>query len=195
MSSAISPTREKILKAAWQLLEPQSGSAARMSDIAKAAGVSRQALYLHFPNRTELFIETTKHMDAVFGVQEKLMESRTATTGEARMDAFIRAWLAYVPKMFGIAKTLITMAETDADAAEAWDGRMADMKEGCAAAIADLERDGQLAPQYSQEQATDVLWAWLSITQWELLVLKCGWPQARYVAHVQDLARRMLVVP
>ncbi|MEL7281814.1 MAG: TetR/AcrR family transcriptional regulator [Pseudomonadota bacterium] len=195
MSSANSPTREKILKAAWQLLEPQSGSAARMSDIAKAAGVSRQALYLHFPNRTELFIETTKHMDAVFGVQEKLMESRTATTGEARLDAYIRAWLAYVPKIFGIAKTLTTMAEIDVDAAQAWDERMADMKEGCAAAIADLVRDGRLAPQYSHQQATDVLWAWLSITQWELLVLKCGWSQARYVAHVQTLAHRMLVAP
>lgn len=194
MSSTNSSTKEKILKAAWRLLELQSGSAARMSDIAKAAGVSRQALYLHFPNRTELFIETTKYMDTVFGVQDKLMESRTSKTGAERVDAFIRAWLAYVPKIFGIAKTLTTMAETDADAAQAWDERMADMKEGCAAAIADLVRDGQLAPEFSQEHATDLLWAWLSITQWELLVLKCGWPEDRYIAHVRNMAHRMLVL-
>jgi AcrR family transcriptional regulator len=34
-----------------------------MSDIAKAAGLSRQAVYLHFPNRAELLISATKHLD------------------------------------------------------------------------------------------------------------------------------------
>ena len=72
MSSEKNPTRTRILKAAWELLESNPGVAARMSDIAKKAGVSRQALYLHFPNRTELFVATTKYMDEVYRVQEKL---------------------------------------------------------------------------------------------------------------------------
>ena len=130
MSRENPSTRERILNAAWKLLDSNPGTAARMSDIAKAAGVSRQALYLHFPNRTELFIATTRHQDEVFGVQDMLSASRAATSGEDRLAAFVTAWGNYIPKIFGVAKTLMVMSETDADAAGAWHERMADMREG-----------------------------------------------------------------
>lgn len=193
MSSEKNPTRTRILTAAWELLDSNPGVAAKMSDIAKRAGVSRQALYLHFPNRTELFIATTKHQDAVFKVDEMLVESRAATSGKARLEAFITAWGNYVPKIFGIAKTLIIMKETDEDAARAWEERMADMREGCAAAVAALQRDGDLADGMSERHATDYLWAILSVTHWELLTVACGWDQAHYVDAIQQTARRMLV--
>ena len=193
MSSEKNPTRTRILKAAWDLLESSPGVAARMSDIAKKAGVSRQALYLHFPNRTELFVATTKYMDEVYRVQEKLAPSRAATTGEARLEAFIAAWSAYVPKIYGIAKTLIVMSETDEDAARAWSERMQDMREGCEAAVAALARDGTLSSHYSETEATDLLWTLLSLQTWESLVVRCGWDQARYTATVLSMARRALV--
>lgn len=193
MSSEKNPTRTRILKAAWELLESNPGVAARMSDIAKKAGVSRQALYLHFPNRTELFVATTKYMDEVYGVQDSLADSRAATTGEARLEAYIAAWSAYVPKIFGIAKTLIVMAETDEDAARAWAERMQDMREGCEAAVAALARDGALCPRYSETEATDLLWTLMSLQTWESLVVKCGWDQGQYTATVLSLARKALV--
>ncbi|MEQ9673815.1 MAG: TetR/AcrR family transcriptional regulator, partial [Roseovarius indicus] len=193
MSSEKNPTRTRILKAAWELLESNPGVAARMSDIAKKAGVSRQALYLHFPNRTELFVATTKYMDEVYCVQDSLADSRAATTGEARLEAYITAWSAYVPKIFGIAKTLIVMSETDEDAARAWAERMQDMREGCEAAVAALARDGALTSDYSETEATDLLWTLMSLQTWESLVVKCGWDQARYKATVLSLARKALV--
>ncbi|MBL4878008.1 MAG: helix-turn-helix transcriptional regulator, partial [Hyphomonas sp.] len=54
MSSENLETREKIMRATWKLLEESGGSGVRMSDIAKAAGISRQAVYLHFPTRADL---------------------------------------------------------------------------------------------------------------------------------------------
>ena len=193
MSSEKNPTRTRILKAAWDLLESNPGVAARMSDIAKKAGVSRQALYLHFPNRTELFVATTKYMDEIYCVDEKLAPSRAATTGEDRLEAYVTAWAAYVPKIFGIAKTLIVMAETDDDAARAWSERMQDMREGCAAAVAALARDGALSSDYSETEATDLLWTLMSLQTWESLVVKCGWDQARYRDRILSLARSALV--
>jgi len=187
MSSEIPTTRVRILDAAWTLLESNPGVAARMSDIAKAAGVSRQALYLHFPNRTELFIAVTRHQDAVFGVQDMLEASRAAETEEARLRAFITAWGNYIPRIFGVAKTLLVMSETDTDAAKAWNERMADMREGCAAAVAALARDGALV--MDERAATDLLWTLLSIPTWEHLTRLCGWPQARYLSEVTRLAR------
>ena len=65
MSSEGPDTRTRILNAAWSLLESGRGAGVRMSDIAKEAGISRQALYLHFPNRADLLVATTQHVDAV----------------------------------------------------------------------------------------------------------------------------------
>ena len=193
MSSDNESTRIRILKASWNLLDSNPGVAARMSDIAKKAGVSRQALYLHFPNRTELFIATTKFQDEVFCVQEMLTASREATRGVERLEAFIDAWGSYIPRIFGVAKTLMVMKETDADAALAWEDRMRDVREGCAAAVAALERDGHLSPAYAPERATDFLWMLLSIANWEHLTKNSGWSQEDYLTAMKDTAQQILM--
>lgn len=42
-------TRTRILASTCKIMEKQHGINVKMSDIAKDAGISRQALYLHFP--------------------------------------------------------------------------------------------------------------------------------------------------
>ena len=72
-------TRTRILNACRALLESDAGAVTRMSDVAKAAGVSRQAVYLHFKTRAELLIALTRHIDEVEHVEERLVASRSAT--------------------------------------------------------------------------------------------------------------------
>jgi len=164
-----------------------------MADVAKKARISRQALYLHFGTRAELLIATTHYLDQVKGVDERLVPSRTAASGVARLDAFIEAWGAYIPEIYGIAKALLAMRDTDDAAAAAWDERMRAMREGCEAAIDALDRDNRLSPDHAPKQATDLLWTLLSVRNWEHLTIDCGWPQARYVETLKSLARRILV--
>jgi len=193
MSSPQSDTRERILGAALELLEASRGTGVRMADVAKKARISRQALYLHFGTRAELLIATTHYLDQVKGVDERLVPSRTAASGVARLDAFIEAWGAYIPEIYGIAKALLAMRDTDDAAAAAWDERMRAMREGCEAAIDALDRDNRLSPDHAPKQATDLLWTLLSVRNWEHLTIDCGWPQARYVETLKSLARRILV--
>lgn len=197
MSSENPDTRDRILEAAWRLLEADKGAGkgVRMSDIAKAAGVSRQAVYLHFENRAELLIATTRRIDAVKDVDARLTASRAAKTGEARLDAFIEAWGGYIPEIYGVAKALMAMQATDKAAGAAWRDRMAAVRHGCAAAVDALARDGRLRPERSQEEATDLLWTLLSVRMWEHLTRDCGWPQAAYLAAMKDLARSALLPP
>ena len=194
MSSDNPDTRERILAAALHLLEASQGRGVRMTDIAKRAGITRQALYLHFSTRAELLIATTHYGDALKGSEERLVPSRTAKTGTERLDAYIEAWGDYIPEIYGVARALLAMRDTDAAAAEAWDKRMLDMREGCEAAIGALERDGRLSPDFAADQATDILWTMLSVRSWEQLTIDRGWPQARYVAAMKSLARRVFVV-
>ena len=192
MSSEKNPTRQRILETTWKLLENGGGGAVRMSDIAKAAGISRQALYLHFPNRAELLVATTRHVDEVHDIDALLAASRSAAGGAARLETWIAAWGNYIPRIYGIGKALMAMQDSDAEAAAAWDGRMQAVREGCAAAVAALARDGLLTPALTETEAVDLLWSFLSVRVWEQLRLTCGWDQARYVAHLQRSLARAL---
>lgn len=193
MSSGNPDTRSRILKSALELLEASRGQGVRMTDIAKRAGITRQALYLHFATRAELLVATTHYLDELKDAEQRLVPSRTAETGIERLEAFIEAWGAYIPEIHGVAKALLAMRDTDEAAAQAWDERMQDMREGCEAAIKALERDKMLSPEHSPRQATDILWTLLSVRNWELLTLGCGWPQERYIETLKSLARRIFV--
>ncbi|MDH3913963.1 MAG: TetR/AcrR family transcriptional regulator [Rhodospirillales bacterium] len=193
MSSDNPETRKRILKSALTLLEASRGKGVRMTDIAKRAGITRQALYLHFSTRAELLIATTFYLDEVKGAEERLVPSRTARSGIERLDAYIEAWGAYIPEIHGIAKALLAMRDTDDAAAKAWDERMQDMRQGCEAAIDALNRDNMLSPDHSPNQATDILWTMLSVRNWEQLTLECAWPQERYIETLKSLARRIFV--
>ncbi len=194
MSSTNPETRNRILKAALTLLEASQGKGVRMTDIAKRAGISRQAVYLHFGTRAELLIAASRYLEEVKGVEERLLASRTARTGIERLDAFTEAWGNYIPEIYGIAKALLAMKDTDEAAAKAWGDRMQDMRQGCEAAISALNSDKALSSDYSPNQATDILWTMLSVRNWEQLTIECGWPQERYIETLKSLARRIFVV-
>jgi AcrR family transcriptional regulator len=187
MSSDLPDTRTRILDCTWNLLE-SGDKKVRMSDIAKAAGISRQALYLHFPTRAELLVATTRHIDSVKKVDERLAESRAASNGRDRLRAFIRAWGGYIPEIHGMSVALRAMRDSDAEAAAAWDERMQAVRHGCKAAVRALAADGDLKPPLNEEAATDLLWMILSVENWERLVRECNWSQERYIKIIVDLA-------
>lgn len=195
MSSENDPTRIKILKAALGLLEAGQGKAVRMTDIAKAAGISRQAVYLHFESRADLLIETTFYLDRLKDTEARLAASRSASTGIERLDAFITAWGSYIPEIYPMARAMLVLKETDTEAAEAWNKRMMDMREGCEAAITALARDKTLSSDYAPKRATDALWTILSIRNWEHLTLDCGWSQKKYLIFLRKTAHALFVQP
>lgn len=193
MSRELSQTRENILKAAIELLVSGQSKGVRMTDIAKAAGISRQAVYLHFSTRAELLIAATQYVDQLNAMDEGLKASRAAQTGVERLDAYIEAWSAYIPKIYGMAKALMAMSDTDEEAAQAWGQRMQDMREGCEAAVKAIQKDKMLAPGFTQKQATDILWMMLSVRNWELLTAQCDWSESAYAKTMKRLARDVLL--
>ncbi|MGF1601805.1 MAG: TetR/AcrR family transcriptional regulator [Thermosynechococcaceae cyanobacterium] len=193
MSSQGIETRTRILVATQKLMEEHRGKGVNMSEIATAAGISRQAVYLHFSSRADLLVATTRHMDQVLGIDERLTASRAATTGVERLEAYIECWGSYIPEIYGVAKSLLIMQEIDEAAAKAWSDRMLAMREGCQAAIEALQRDGTLVTAWSIEEATDLFWTMLSVRNWEQLTFQCGWTTAQYINGIQALSKRTFV--
>ena len=189
MSSDNFDTRTKILAATWRLMEEGHGHEVRMSDIAAAVGISRQAVYLYFSTRTELMVETTHYVDEVRGLKGRLQRFEAATTGVETLAAFVEFWGNYLPEIYGLAKALLAVRETDEAAAVAWNDRMTSVRSGCRETIEALERDGMLAPGWSQGEAIDFFWMMLSVHNWEQLTKGCGWSTSQYIDRMQTLLK------
>ncbi len=164
-----------------------------MSDVAEAADVSRQAVYLHFASRAELMVATARYGDEVRGLDERLRRYRAAESGVDRLEAYVEFWGNYIPEVYGIARALLAARETDEAARAAWDDRMGAVRASCRDTVEALHRDGMLAPEWSREEATDLLWAMLSIRNWEHLTIECGWSPSQYVGRMKKLAKLALV--
>jgi AcrR family transcriptional regulator len=193
MSSENTETRARILEATVRMLEEHGGKGVRMGDIAKASGISRQAVYLHFTSRTDLLIAATRYMDEKLDVDKRLAPSRAAESGIERLALYIDCWGSYIPEIYGVGKALMLARDTDDAAAAAWDDRMAAMRDGCRAAIDALYADEMLAHEWTRPKATDALWAMLLVPHWEALTIECGWSTRQYVRWMTTLAEQTLV--
>ncbi|MGH3118970.1 MAG: TetR/AcrR family transcriptional regulator [Gaiellales bacterium] len=74
LASTTSPTRERILSAAFTLFGRYGFRRTSMEDIANEAGLSRTALYLQFRNKEEIFRELAAglHEEALLGAEAAL---------------------------------------------------------------------------------------------------------------------------
>ncbi len=196
MSRIQKETREKILQTTWSLLEDHPGQVIRLEDIARAAGVSRQAVYLHFGSRAELFIATARYVDEVHHLAEHIQRIQQACEtggGVAGIREIIAFWGSYLPEIYKPSKALLALRETDEAAAAAWSDRMAGFYQGCLSTIQQVAQEGLLAPAWTIEMATEFFWALLSIEVWERLTIEHGWSQAHYIEHMQRAVEAALL--
>ena len=193
MSSEDLKTRQRILIATVEMLEQHGGRGVRMGDIAKAAGISRQAVYLHFSSRADLLVAATQYLDEVLEIDRRLAPSRAATSGVERLALYIDCWGNYIPEIYGVAKALLLAQDTDEAAAAAWKDRMLALRDGCHAAIDALHSDGMLAQGWTRKNATDVLWTMLLVPTWENLTGECGWSTKQYIRSMKAVAKRTFV--
>jgi len=193
MSSNESDTRTKIMEATWRLMEENRAQGVRMSDIAKAAGISRQAVYLHFANRTDLIRATRDYIDEINGLEDRLQVVWSARNGVEMMNAYVDVWGNYLPEIHGVAGALLAASDTDEAAAAAMNDCMSAHREGCRQIIEVLHKEGRLAPEWPLPEVTELLWTMLSFQTWEQLTVDCGWSRERYNKWMKTLLARALI--
>lgn len=181
MSSEDGGTRVTILEAARRLVTEPGRRSVSMAEIASAAGVSRQGVYLHFETRTQLLVALVRHVDEVHGFADLVRKCERAGDARAILSEFIGAWAGYVARITDVARAMRAAAATDVDAALAWRDRMSGFTGVCARFVERLEAEGALADQWSVSAAADFLATLLSIANWQELIEERGWSRPRYV--------------
>ena len=199
MSSTSEPygdpqTRTTILDAAWALLE-ERGTGIRIADIAAKAGVSRQAVYLHFGDRASLFVALGDHIDVSFG-RDRL---RTHVFGAPTAVESLRRWVQtmswYTAKIDSVSRILELKAESDEALAATWKDRILGRR-GHVQRIAErLAAEGELAEGWTVEAAADLIFTVTLPGPWRILTSVVGWSQERYADELTQILERSLLTP
>lgn len=180
-----SDTDIRILEAALAIVGTKGAAALTMEDVATAAGVSRQAVYLHFKTRARLLTALAAHVDATRGLHRLRRKVMTAKTPLEALRAVVELQATYFPRIREIALALEAARYTDEAAGAAWNERMAERRAQLTKLIARLARERLLDAAWTEGEAIDFLVALSSIKVWESLVVERGWSKKRYVEHIE----------
>jgi AcrR family transcriptional regulator len=191
MSSKGERTRSAILDAAMALLQERGPAAVTMAEVAAAAKLTRQALYLHFPTRTELLVATIDHVSRTFGAQDIFKVDESASPRD-QLEGNLRAAAAYAERSHGVAQALDLARHSDEAARTAWDDRMAQRRKKMREMMRRIDEEGELAEGWTAERAADALWAvGLPATYGELVGGR-GWSGGDYERFLMAVAGAFL---
>ena len=193
MSSRSQRTRIRILNSARRLLVERGYYGVGLEEVARDAGVSRQAVYLHFKSKSELLLAMAQYGDELVRVEEFIKPVVDAKTALEGLDEGVAAYAAVEPQIYDIASIVYSARRSDEAAEVAWQDRMANRRENIRPVIERLQQEGFLAKGWTVDEATDFAWAILSLHTYEYLVVERGWSIERFVNRLRTMLRRMLV--
>ena len=188
----MSSTRERILEEAWRLTGSHLPS---MSHVARAVGISRQALYLHFPSRPALLLALVEHVDAHENLADEIARVERAPDGAGQVRAWLEMQMRRNPRIAPLARALDQARHEDEAAAAAWRDRSRNRLRGARAIAERLAAEGHIHRDWSADEAATLLWELVSFGVWDDLVNEARLPPARYVEVMAATALTALAEP
>ena len=186
-------TRTRILAVTWDLVADQ-GSSLKLSEVAERAGVSRQAVYLHFGDRNGLLLALVNHMDETLDLGASLAHVQAAPTGYELLERAMRLntdfWTAVCP----VAQVLEAAQHDDEALGAAWRDRMELRQMAFGMMIRRIADLHELAAEWSLEEASALLYAVAHFDTWRELTHQLRWTDDHYVKAMTLLLRRALLV-
>lgn len=142
-----------------------------LAQVAEGAGVSRQAVYLHYSDRPALLAalrgRLALHADAS-GMEQ-------APSARAALSTFLASLAATYPNLWPVLRAAGTT-------------ELPERMEPCRALVARFRAEGALAPHLAPGTAADILFSLTSPALWHDLIQTRGWDAGRYRSHVAYLA-------
>ena len=182
-------SRERILDAAWNLMGDR-GATVTLADIAAAAGVSRQAVYLHFGSRQGLFVAVMRHHDDMnrFGERARAMEE--LRPAKAALFGYLRLWIGYIPQIIRLGLVLDGAALTDEAARAGIEDRMSSQHRTLLLCCQALDAEGNLRSGWTPQQAAEAIWSLMHYRAWEQLVINRSWSAERFLETRLEIIER-----
>jgi len=180
-------SRARVLEAALRLIRKRGDAKVTMAQIAKAARLSRQAVYLHFADRADLMVALARHVNESLGLPAEIQRIMNTQTGVGMIEAFVSMQARGNPAVWAVARAIDAVRRTDAAAELAWQSRLKSRLDGCRVIVSRLETEGSLRAGLDPSIAADLLWTMTSLRMWEDLVLEREWSPEQYQGYVTNV--------
>ena len=187
-------TREAVLAATRVILESDGFEALTMTAVASRAGISRQAVYLHFRTRTELVTALFGYMAEQEGLSESLGSVRDAPDAVTALREWARHLAGYHPRLMAVDRAIDRVRHVDADAARYRETIDARQMANCRMLAERLAGEARLADPWTVDTAADMLWSLIATDLFERLRAR-DWTTAAATEHLQAMFERTFVRP
>lgn len=186
-------TRKRILDAALDLAG-RLGPGMRLADVAEAAEVSHQGLYLHFRGRNALLLALLPHMVETFDVRRLHQRVLDSPNGPAALDRMVEFLGSLNQRLDTISWVLEEAQHLDDDFGRDWRRRVAGLRDSIETdVISRLAQEGKLRPSWSVSDATDLFLAVTTLGAWRELTRELGWSPAQYTDNTIRMVRTALL--
>ncbi len=162
-------TRQRILAAARSLIE-EGRTDVGLGEIGKRAGISRQAVYLHFASKAQLLTELVTWVEEQANLGALLAPVWTAKTGEEALRALVEAGAVFEPQTHALARVAERARDEDPAVAAIIAERMQRRYDGIRTVVARIAAEGRLTPGWDIDTATAFVWALTAPSTFHLLV-------------------------
>jgi AcrR family transcriptional regulator len=107
-------TRQLILRTAQLLFEERGYDATSLRQIAEAVGMTKAAVYYHYPAKEDLLLELTRPMlDAMSDVVTRLRTTGTDTHPRHALESYLDLFVAHLPVVHLMARDPATQNHPD----------------------------------------------------------------------------------
>lgn len=188
-------TRAALLTAAHDILKEQGFEALTLTAVAERAGVTRRALYLHFPARAELIGAIYDHVAQAEGLAESLEQCWKAPAGAVALDRWASHLARYHTRMLAVDRAVQRTGRDDPDAGVHRARVAAEKLANCRRLARRLADEGTLASGWTAESAADMLYALSTSDLIEALTVDRRWSRQRLASHLALLFRSTFLAP
>lgn len=186
-------TGERILQAAWQLIE-EEGAGFRLVDVAERAGVSRQALYLHFGDRSGLLVALVDYIDIGQGWADERAYIFGASTAVETLRRWVEVMSRFTARIDQVTEVIETNQYEDEAMSAAWRDRMRGRQALVLAIMERIAAEGRLASDWSAADAADVVYVYTMPGPWRELTRELGWSVEKFDETIWRVLSSSLLV-
>lgn len=186
-------TRRTILAACWKLLDEKGVPS--LEQIAQAAGVSRQAVYLHFKSRNELLIECIEYIKTECGVPGLLENLRNAPDSDSVLAAMLEFHLEFTPRTARGSLLVELERARDPELEDAWQKRTGNRLQLFRVVVDRFAAEDRLVDGWTRDDAADFLWALLSPSITYDLLTRRRWSKKRLHERLHHTITSTLLNP
>lgn len=185
-------TRRAILDATLALLAEGEG-AFTYERLATRAGVARQTLYTHFPDRTALLIAAVDQVRVDLGAEQLEAPVYAAPTAADALEALVDFHLAYTPQIIAPSRAMEAQRAAHPELSEAFERRPSGRRQLVRHVVTRLRAEGLLDRSWSVDEATDLVSALTTAAFTSDLLDERRWPIDQLRRRLLETIRRTLL--